>query len=95
MSIQKTIDHIIARLTRLEKRKPTFPAIWVSTEAVDANLSIIRLTEASEITGTNQIRFVPKLGSVSPVAEDTVICLRDPVIILGVLKGDVNLAQDP
>ncbi len=92
---EEIINSILARLTRLEKSKPTFRAEWVQTESADANLSIIKTGEPSEITGTDRIRFVPKLASVSPVAGDIVECTRNPIIILGVVRGDINLAVDP
>lgn len=91
----ETINIILKRLTLLEHKKTTFRAVWVSVEAADANLSIIETGEPSEITGTDQLRFIPKLASASPAAGDVVECLRDPVIILGVVRGDINLAVDP
>lgn len=90
-----TINEILKRLRVLELRKPTFRAQWVSAEGSDANLSIIKTGEPSEITGTDQLRFIPKLASASPVAGDIVECTRDPIIILGVVRGDINLAVDP
>ncbi len=63
---------------------------WVSAESVDANLSQVTV-------GTATYRFIPKLESVSPSAGDTVLMLASPsspMIIIGVLVGNITLATD-
>lgn len=92
--IDNVIEQLLVRIERLERKRHIFHAQWVSAEGTDANLSVIATGIPSEITGTDQIRFVPKLSGVSPSAGDTVVCLRDPVIIIGVLVGDITLAED-
>ena len=77
--MEEVINQLLVRLEKLEKKRHFFAAVWVEAEAVDANLSIIDTLEANEITGTSQIRFVPKLASATPAAGDTVICLRDQI----------------
>lgn len=63
---------------------------WVSTESVDANLSTVAVGNAT-------YRFIPKLESVSPSANDTVLMIASPsspMIIIGVLVGNITLATD-
>jgi hypothetical protein len=90
---QDLINQILWRLEQIEASKEHFFATWVQAESVDSDLSIIDVGEPNEIYNTSQIRFIPKISGVSPSAGQTVICLRNPVIILGVIVGDVTLAE--
>lgn len=63
--------------------------IWVSAETADADLSIV------SVNGV-QFRFIPKLGGVTPSNGDTVVMLSSPstpLFIIGVLLGDITLAE--
>lgn len=91
--MEELIKQILWRLEQIEATREHFFATWVQAESVDSNLSIIDVGEPNEIYNTSQIRFIPKLSGVSPTAGQTVICLRNPVIILGVVVGDVTLAS--
>lgn len=70
-----------------------FTARWVSAEAADGNLSILDTGTVSEITGTSQMRWIPKLSSVTGLTStSTVLCTANPVVIIGIIVGDITLA---
>lgn len=85
---------LLDRIRRLERTSGRIiVATYVSAEAVDANLSVLRLGVVSEITGTDEIRFVPKYASVTGLSPgQTVYCWTNPFIIVGIPQGDVSLA---
>lgn len=94
-NLDTAVDELLIRLERLERKGPFMAAVWIQAESEDANLSQIDTGEADEIYGTGVIRFVPKLASVTGLTGGvTVWCSRKPVIILGVLVGNTNLAID-
>lgn len=64
-----------------------FVGVFVTAETVDANLSQVR-------SGNDLFRYVPKLASVTLVASDQVLLVKGigtPMIILGVVRGDIGL----
>lgn len=69
-------------------------AVFVSTEAVDSNLSIIDTGLYNEIMGTSQIRFVPKLSHVTGMTtSSTLLVSTDPLCIIGIKHGKTHLAS--
>lgn len=78
----------------MEHPAPHFLARWVSAEAVDTNLSIIDVGLTNPITGTSQVRFVPKLTSVTGLTSTSIVlCTTNPVFIIGITHGDIRLAE--
>lgn len=70
---------------------PFFFAKFVSTDPADANLSVIEVPYTNGLTGTNQIRYVPKINSTgTPSTGQTVLCSSNPFIIIGVVVGDIS-----
>lgn len=68
-------------------------AIWRSTEAEDPNLSNIEIPGTEGAT-PNRVRWVPKLQHVTGLTNgDTVLCLKHPYIIIGIIVGDIELAE--
>lgn len=91
--LEEMIFDVLRELHALRERTIFFMANWVSTEVADANLSIIDVGIVNDITGTSQIRFVPKAKSVTGlVAGSTVLCSKNPLLILCEVAGDVKVA---
>lgn len=75
-------------------RKPIFYAKWVAAESVDANLSQIYVAGAGFDASDEIFRFVPKLAHVTGLStSSTVLCLGSPLCIIGVVVGDITLAE--
>lgn len=75
-------------------KRPIFYARWLGTEAVDANLSQIYVAGAGFSEADATIRFVPKLAHVTGLStSSTVLCLGSPLCIIGVVVGDITLAE--
>lgn len=67
---------------------------FVAAEVVDPNLSVVDIGITNEVTGTSQLHFIPKLASVTGmVAGDILLCSSNPVVILGIVQGDITLAS--
>jgi hypothetical protein len=69
--------------------------IYRGAEAEDPNLSKVEIpgTEGSEV---DRVRWVPKLRHVTGLSNgDTVLCTKSPYVIIGVVVGDVTLAEVP
>lgn len=69
-------------------------AVFVSAEAADANLSIIDTNLFNEVTGTSQVRFVPKLTHVTGLTtSSTLLVSTNPFCIIGIKHGNITLAS--
>ena len=92
--MEELVMELLERIKRLERTSGrVITATYVSAEAVDGNLSVLRLPVVSEITGTDEVRFVPKYAHVTGLTAGTrVYCWTNPFIIIGIPEGDVTLA---
>lgn len=68
-------------------------AIWRSAEVEDGNLSRVEIP-GTEGETPNHVRWVPKLQHVTGFVDgDTVLCVKRPYIIIGIVVGDIELAE--
>ena len=75
-------------------QSPFVYAVWRSAEAEDANLSNIELPGTDGGT-PNRIRWVPKLNRVTGLTDgQTILCIKQPYIIIGIVVGDITLAEE-
>lgn len=88
----------INRLAQAIRGRPVRPqfvyGIWVSAEAVDANLSQVVIPggnlDGSDLTH----RFVPKGAHVTGLTtSSTVLCAGNPLCIIARVQGDISLAD--
>lgn len=94
MNDERIIEHLVKKLNALERKNQYTYATWVAAESVDADLSIIDTGDVSEITGTSEVRFVPRGAHVSGLtAGATILCTKNPWVIVAVVKGDITLAE--
>lgn len=89
---QELASEIIALVRRELPENPFVRAVWVSAETEDANLSQVRVPWVGDVDGTDLVRWVPKASHVTGLtAGQTVICIRNPLTIIGIQVGDISL----
>lgn len=77
-----------------KKRSESFYGVWVGPEAVDANLSQVRVP-GGNLDGSDAIfRFIPKGAHVTGLTtSSTVLVSGNPMCIIAIVVGDITLAS--
>lgn len=90
----------ISRLAKAIKGRPARPqftyGVWVAAEAVDADLSQVRIPGGNFDGSDTILRFVPKGEHVTGLTtSSTVLCAGSPLCIIAKVTGDISLANLP
>lgn len=90
-----TVTAILNEIEKLKKQySPFMYASFVATAVADADLSTIDTGLVNEITGTSYIDFIPKARSVGVMTfGDRILVTKDPMVILCIVDGNVDLAE--